>query len=421
MEQLNSSMVTSNISSSPGHPSPASWDSRGLVPAVVLSVYFLLGVPGNIAVIILRPNWENMSSLSQILMLNLAISDLLCLITLPLWIYTLLFSWNLGLVAFAILTGSVHNVQLLCQQVCSMEQLNSSAVTSNISSSPGHPPPASWDSSGLVPAVVLSVCFLLGVPGNIAVIILRPNWENMSSLSQILMLNLAISDLLCLITLPLWIYSLLFSWNLGLVACKLLAYFVLCSIYCSMQTVTVLSIQRYLQVVRLQTFLDQRGRRRLLVLLWLVAMILSISRLVVRQLTTDQHWTHCNYGFSSEAQQVAVQLTETLIGFISISVVAFSYISLYRTVDQAAFFNNPQTTRLVTSIIVTFFVLWMPYHIINVLGVAGVLLKNESLMKFFGDSRDIATALTFVNSCLNPLLYAFASRNMCTVCQQREH
>ncbi|XP_049445569.1 leukotriene B4 receptor 1-like [Epinephelus fuscoguttatus] len=301
-----------------------------------------------------------------------------------------------------------------------MEQLNSSVVTSNISS-PGHPPPASWDSSGLVSAVVLSVCFLLGVPGNIVVIILRPNWENMSSLSQILMLNLAISDLLCLIILPLWIYTLLYGWNLGLVACKLLTYLVLCSIYSSMLTVTVLSVQRYLQVVRLQKFLDQRGRRRLVVLLWLVAMILSISRLAVRQLTTDQHWTHCNYGFSSEAQQVAVQLTETLIGFISISVVAFSYISLYRTVDQAAFFNNPQTTRLVTSIIVTFFVLWMPYYIINVLGVAGVLLKNESLMKFFGDSRDIAAALTFVNSCLNPLLYAFASRNMCTVCQTREH
>ncbi|KAL7389209.1 hypothetical protein ABVT39_028354 [Epinephelus coioides] len=302
-----------------------------------------------------------------------------------------------------------------------MEQLNSSVVTSNISSSPGHPPPASWDSRGLVPAVVLSVCFLLGVPGNIAVIILRPNWENMSSLSQILMLNLAISDLLCLITLPLWICSLLNGWNLGLVACKLLTYLVLCSIYCSMQTVTVLSVQRYLQVVRLQRSLDQVGRRRLLVLLWLVAMILSISRLVVRQLTTDQHWTHCDWSFSSEAQQVAVQLTEILIGFISISVVAFSYIGLKRKVDQAAFFNNPQTTRLVTSIIVTFFVLWMPYYIINVLGVAGVLLKSERLMKFFVDSKDIATALTFVNSCLNPLLYAFSSRNMCTVCQQREH
>ncbi|KAL7387983.1 hypothetical protein ABVT39_004768 [Epinephelus coioides] len=266
-----------------------------------------------------------------------------------------------------------------------MEQLNSSMVTSNISS-PGHPPPASWDSRGLVPAVVLSVCFLLGVPGNIAVIILRPNWENMSSLSQILMLNLAISDLLCLITLPLWVYSLLNGWIFGLVACKLLAYLIYCSIYGSMLTVTVLSI------------------------------CLSISSLVVRQLKTDQNWTRCQPHYSSKAQRVAKLLTKTVVRFFSIAVVALSYLGLYRKVNQAAFFNNPQATRLVTAIIVTYFVLWMPYPIVNVLGVAAVLLKNESLMKCFADISHIVGALSFANSCLNPLLYAFASKNMCTVC-----
>ncbi len=110
-----------------------------------------------------------------------------------------------------------------------------------------------------------------------------------------------------------------------------------------------------------------------------------------------------------------------LVGFVLFSVVAFAYICLHRKVNQAAFFNNPQTTRLVTSIIVTFFVLWMPYLIINVLGVAAISLKNEGLLKFCMDSWNTAGALTFVNSCMNPLLYAFASRNMCTACQKRKH
>ncbi|XP_034383822.1 C-C chemokine receptor type 1-like [Cyclopterus lumpus] len=126
-----------------------------------------------------------------------------------------------------------------------MDQLNSSVVTSNISS-PGYPPLTSWFSD-LIASVVLSFCFLLGVPGNIAVITLRPNWEHLSDLSQILMLNLAVSDLLCLLTLPLWIYTLLYSWTFGLVTCKLLAYLVYCSLYGSLLTVTVLSVQRYLQ------------------------------------------------------------------------------------------------------------------------------------------------------------------------------
>ncbi|XP_042371662.1 C5a anaphylatoxin chemotactic receptor 1-like, partial [Plectropomus leopardus] len=208
---------------------------------------------------------------------------------------------------------------------------------------------------------------------------------------------------------------------LGLVTCKLLAYLIYCSIYSSMLTVTVLSIQRYLLVVRLQKFFDQGGRRRLLVLLWLVAIILSIPVLVVRQLTTDRQWITCHAVFSSEAQQVAVLLSETLIGFASISVVAFAYLSLKRKVNQDAFFNNPQTTKLVTTIIVTYFVLWVPYLILNMLGVAAVSSRSEGLLEFYVESSSIVGALTFVNSCVNPLLYAFASRNMCTVCQKRAH
>lgn len=305
-----------------------------------------------------------------------------------------------------------------------MEQLNSTIDTYNSSSIPQHPSPVSWDSSHLVPAVVLSICFLLGVPGNIAVIILKPNWQHLSSLSQYLMLNLITSDLLCLLTLPLWIYTLLYSWTLGLVTCKLLSYVVYCSIYGSLLTVTALSVQRYLQVVYLQKYLDRAGKKRMLVLLWLVAMILSTPSLVVQQLTKDERWTtSCQPQYSSQAQWMAVLLTESLLGFGSLSVVAFAYICLHRKVNQSAFFNNPQTTRLVVSIVVAFFVLWMPYHTINVLAVAAISLKNEGLLKFCMDSWNIVGALTFVNSCLNPILYMFTSRNMhiMCVCQNSEH
>ncbi|XP_054475045.1 leukotriene B4 receptor 1-like [Anoplopoma fimbria] len=298
-----------------------------------------------------------------------------------------------------------------------MEQLNSSVVLSNISSSPGHPRSDSWVSTGLIPALVLSLCFLLGVPGNILVIILRPNWQHLSSLSQSLMLNLAVSDLLCLLPLPLWIYTLLYGWTLGLVTCKLLTYLMYCSLYGSLLTVTALSVQRYIQVVKLQKCFDQVGKKRLLVLFWMIAMILSIPSLVVQQPTTTQHWKTCESHFSSPAQQMAVLLTETLAGFASLTVVVFSYISLHRKVNQAAFFNNPQTTRLITSIIVTFFVLWMPYLITNIVGVAAISLNNDSLLKFCMDRLNIVGALVFVNSSLNPLLYAFASRNICTLCQ----
>ncbi|XP_029352762.1 C3a anaphylatoxin chemotactic receptor-like [Echeneis naucrates] len=300
-----------------------------------------------------------------------------------------------------------------------MELLNSTVLTPNITTSPEPPPAVSTDN--LVPVVVLCVCFCLGLPGNISVIIFKPNWQHLSSLSQILMLNLAVSDMLCLLTLPLWIYYLLYSWIFGLVACKILGYLVYCCLYSSLLTVTTLSVQRYLQVVYVQKFLKQGGAKRLLVVLWLVAMLLSIHALVIREPIKGHHKTFCEPNYSSKAQMVAVLLSESLMGFISFSILVFAYICLHRKVNQAAFFSHPKTTRLVTSIIVTFFVLWMPHLIINVLGVAAISLNNAGLLKFCMDSWDIVGALIFVNSCLNPLLYAFASRNMCTACQNTEH
>uniref|UniRef100_H2MR70 G-protein coupled receptors family 1 profile domain-containing protein n=1 Tax=Oryzias latipes TaxID=8090 RepID=H2MR70_ORYLA len=261
---------------------------------------------------------------------------------------------------------------------------------------------------GVPAAVILSLCFLLGVPGNIAVIILKPNFQQLSSMTQSLMLNLAVSDLLCLVTLPLWIYSLLYNWIFGLLACKVLIYLIYCSVYGSMLTIALLSFQRYMLVVH-QQFYNQKETRLLLVLLWLVVMIVSIPALVARRDIPDEQWLRCRNQFSSQPQKIAVQLTETLVGFASFFIVAFSYVQLYRKVNRAAFFNNPQTSRLVTSIIIVFFVLWIPYHAVNVLSVGATALHNERLEKLFGNKHYIVTALTFINSCLNPLLYAFTS------------
>ncbi|XP_051792976.1 leukotriene B4 receptor 1-like [Acanthochromis polyacanthus] len=263
----------------------------------------------------------------------------------------------------------------------------------------------------VAPVVLMSICFLLGLPGNIAVLLLRPNFQHLSSLSQSLMLNLAFSDLFCLLTLPLWIYTLLYSWTFSLEACKVVIYLEYCCVYGSSLTVTMLAVQRYLLVVRLKKFL-QLGKR-LLVLLWLVAALLSIPALVVQQMTTHETWLECLCIYSSDAQSVASLLTDSVAGLICfLFVVAFAYIQVRRKVNQAVFFNNPQTNRLVTSIIVTFAVLWVPYHIVNVLGVIAISLNSKNMLKFCTDVWNITGAVTFVNSCLNPLLHAFASYKM---------
>lgn len=316
-----------------------------------------------------------------------------------------------------------HLLALVTQSTTSttrprMDRLNFTAAPSNFSSLE-HLSSSLWISKAVIPSVVLSICLMLGVPGNIAVILLKPNWKNMSSMSRSLMLNLAMSDLICLLTLPPWIYNLLHSWTFGVVSCKLLSGLVYCSVYGSQLTVTAVSVQRYLVVVR-RVDCKQVRKTVLLGVVWLVALLLSIPTFVVRQVKTEQRLKRCKPDYSSDAQRAALLLTEATVGFASLSLVAFTYISLHRKVSHGAFFNNRQTTRLVTCIIVCFFVLWVPYEVINLLGVAAICLQSNILLKFCRNAWNVTGALSFVNSCVNPLLYAFTSEKVCTVCLKKD-
>uniref|UniRef100_A0A3B3YWS6 G-protein coupled receptors family 1 profile domain-containing protein n=1 Tax=Poecilia mexicana TaxID=48701 RepID=A0A3B3YWS6_9TELE len=292
----------------------------------------------------------------------------------------------------------------------SMDQLNLTVVTSNVSS-PIYPP---LTTSVLFRLVIFSLCLLVGVPGNIAVIILKPNWNNLSHLTRSLMLNLTVSDLLCLLTIPFWIYTSFFGWTFSLTACKLLVYFQHCTISASLLTVTVLSIQRYFVIV-LQRRCHQLLDKVLLVLLWLAALIL-IYVLVTEQLLKEGQWIRCIPQYSSEAQWLAVLFTEILFGLASCSLVTLSYISLHKKVRSSVFFNHPETSRLLISIILSNFIMFFPLYMVNMLAVLGIILKNKELLKFCADSWSVVKSFTFTNSTINPLLYAFISTKFCPFC-----
>uniref|UniRef100_A0A8C6WJY1 G-protein coupled receptors family 1 profile domain-containing protein n=1 Tax=Neogobius melanostomus TaxID=47308 RepID=A0A8C6WJY1_9GOBI len=287
-----------------------------------------------------------------------------------------------------------------------MDQLNLTTANFMNNSTSGHSPPSfSLEPSALVLTVLLSLCFLMGVPGNLAVIILKPNWQNLSKQTQYLMVNLALSDLLCLGTLPFWIYTRLFSWTLGTVTCKIVGFLAQCSIYSSVLTVTALSVQRYMQVIQHRRYLT--FKKKLLALLWVTSMALSIPALVLRQAVRDQTFI-CHIKYTSSAQQVAVLFTECFVGFSSFIIMTSAYIFLNRKLNQAVLFNNASTSRLVNSIIVTFFVLWMPYVFFQLVSAVGILNKNVKIINFHDVGFNILVLVTVINSCINPLLYAFA-------------
>ncbi|XP_035275310.1 leukotriene B4 receptor 1-like [Anguilla anguilla] len=290
-----------------------------------------------------------------------------------------------------------------------MQYLNITSSSSNST--------LSWNIDQVAPSVVMGLCCLVGVPGNIAVVVVIVRRYKSQNFTLKLMLNLAVSDLLSLITLPVWIYTWLHGWVFQRLACKLITYFLYCNLYSNLLTVTLMSVQRYLAVLYPQYWARVRGmgERVLLVTLWGLSGVLASPMIVIRDVVVlkDKGQYSCIRKYRSDGEAVAVLFMETLLGFVvPFSILVTSYFCLHKKVNQTAFFRSQKMARLVTSIVVTFFIFWSPFHVINILKISSIVLKSRTLLKFSEAAWYITGALTFINSCVDPFLYAFSSRKL---------
>ncbi|XP_030622059.1 leukotriene B4 receptor 1-like [Chanos chanos] len=289
-----------------------------------------------------------------------------------------------------------------------MQQYNSSALANGT-----YGPDLS--AGVLVPSMILGLCFVLGVPGNVtvlAVLIQRLKGDNFTFR---LMLSLAVSDLLTLLTLPVWICALLWGWIFGLGLCKFLSYLIYWSLYSSVMNVTLLSAQRYVQVLYPNRWskLGNPVRLALLLSTWVVGGVLAAPALVHRQVRRydGEPKLYCHALYASREEQAATLLLETLLGFvIPFSVLVSFYFSLHKRVNQTPLFSSRRMTRLVSSIVVCFFIFWVPIHIINILTISAIWSESDKLMDLSDFVAGITGALTFINSCVDPFLYAFSSK-----------
>ncbi|XP_047674630.1 C-X-C chemokine receptor type 2-like [Tachysurus fulvidraco] len=265
----------------------------------------------------------------------------------------------------------------------------------------------------LIGSIVGAVCFTLGVPGNIAVMVRLSGWLKRGSFTPRLMLSLAISDLLTLISLPVWIWAHLHGWVFGLVLCKLLSYIMLLSFYCSILCVVLMSMQRYIQVLHPEKWkkLGRNGKKILLSGMWVLSAVLSCYALILSDLSMDRgRLLQCTLRYQNKTERVLTVIWQIIIFVASSTIVSYFYFHLHRGVNNSVFFSSNSLTKVVTRIVVCFFIFWFPNQISDIVIIIATLTGNDSLLRSAVSGDNVTTALVFFNSCVNPFLYAFSAR-----------
>ncbi|XP_007444248.1 leukotriene B4 receptor 1-like [Python bivittatus] len=270
---------------------------------------------------------------------------------------------------------------------------------------------------------ILSLSFVLGIPGNSLVIWTICTQMKKKPPTAVLILHLAVADLLVLLTLPIWIYSLANQWLFGVSACKGLVFVIYCSMYASIFLITCLSLERFLAVIH--PFALQRWKKTtviylVIIIIWLFSIVLGST--VIPFQTTDE--THAGLQcaareYATVSQEVIHLLSETILGFIvPFTIISICYIYVGKRIGVMACPSKRRSARLITSVVVIFCLCWFPHHFINLITVISVLMQDsipetaKALENISNAGVWIAGAIIFISSCINPLLYAFAARNI---------
>ncbi|XP_066515972.1 leukotriene B4 receptor 1 [Hoplias malabaricus] len=261
---------------------------------------------------------------------------------------------------------------------------------------------------------ILVLAFVFGFPGNLFVVWTVLWRVEQRSVTCLLVLNLAMADAFVLLSAPLFLRLLTSGrgWEFGEVMCKTVNYLCGVNMYVSIYIICLMSLDRWLAVTR--PFLSQRLRNKrtlymTMLVIWVMAFLLALPVSIYRGVKEMKNILWCYLQHSSDKHKIFYYLFETLMGFaVPFTFILFFYTSVIQRLRSAMFRGRVKGGLLILLIVVSFAVFWVPYHLISILEVIGLLLENETIAKVVASSRPNVIAFAFLSSSVNPVLYVFA-------------
>ncbi|NXI78085.1 C5AR1 protein, partial [Rhipidura dahli] len=253
--------------------------------------------------------------------------------------------------------------------------------------------------------------FLLGVPGNAAVL-----WVTCSELrgtvNGVWFSNLATADLLSCLALPFLALPLArdHHWPLGRVACKALPSVTVLAMFSSVLLLTALSADRCALATRPVWCHNRRTpalARGACAGAWALAAVLTVPSFVFRTVRIDPFSakTTCvlSYGAVRRHQrgaELATAAARFLCGFLGpFAVISACYGTLLSRVRARGLGRSQRATRTVLVVIVSFFVCWLPYHVVGL--VLAAAAPGTAAFRGAQAADPAAAGLAYVNGCVN--------------------
>ena len=262
-----------------------------------------------------------------------------------------------------------------------------------------------------MPTFYTNIC-LLGLGGNLLVIITFFYFKRLRNMTDIYLLNLAFADLLFVLSLPLWVANSTGTWTLGMMVCKIMHTVYRVSFYSSMFLLSSISMDRYFIIAKAITAYRHRSKALFASkvtsgVIWVIAIIFSMPEI---RSTTIIGKRCTPYSSMSDKTQVPIQASQIAFAFVlPLLVMSFCYCSIIKTLCQSHNFERNEAIKVTLTVVIVFLVSQLPYNMV-------LFWKTHAVSKGYDDchyenvlqyAMDVTQCLAFLRCCLNPFIYAF--------------
>uniref|UniRef100_A0A8C1L113 Chemokine (C motif) receptor 1a, duplicate 1 n=1 Tax=Cyprinus carpio TaxID=7962 RepID=A0A8C1L113_CYPCA len=268
-----------------------------------------------------------------------------------------------------------------------------------------------------VGSIVVPVFFALLVVfsciGNLLVLVILVLYEKFRSLINILILNLAVSDLLFTFSLPFWASYFIWGWTFGEAGCKAVKFLFYVGFCSSVLFLTVMTVQRYMAVVHpLSDWERCRSFSVAPFIIWILSGTAALLVSLRSQVLEHEGNLYCEFD-SVQAKHATVYL-QNVFFLIAFCIMGFCQVRMFQTIAQSRSKRRHKTIKLIFCIGLIFFIGWAPYNIVMFLRI----LQDYGLSSFIDCNASIrldyafyaCRLLAFSHCCLNPVFYALIGK-----------
>nr|XP_020665594.1 neuropeptide Y receptor type 1 isoform X1 [Pogona vitticeps]XP_020665595.1 neuropeptide Y receptor type 1 isoform X1 [Pogona vitticeps]XP_020665596.1 neuropeptide Y receptor type 1 isoform X1 [Pogona vitticeps]XP_020665597.1 neuropeptide Y receptor type 1 isoform X1 [Pogona vitticeps]XP_020665598.1 neuropeptide Y receptor type 1 isoform X1 [Pogona vitticeps]XP_020665599.1 neuropeptide Y receptor type 1 isoform X1 [Pogona vitticeps]XP_020665600.1 neuropeptide Y receptor type 1 isoform X1 [P len=284
-------------------------------------------------------------------------------------------------------------------------------------------------------ALVYGTVILLGISGNLALIIIILKQKEMRNVTNILIVNLSFSDLLITIMcLPFtFVYTLMDHWIFGEVMCKLNPFVQCVSITVSVFSLVLIAIERHQLIINPRGWRPNNRHAYIgIAAIWIVAVASSLPFLVYHVLT-DEPFTNltieeykgkyvCLDSFPMESIRLSYTTALLVIQYLGpLCFIFICYLKIYIRLKRRCSmmdkmrdnkYRSTETKRInimLISIVVAFAVCWLPLTVFNT-----VFDWNHEILPAACSHNLlflICHLTAMISTCVNPIFYGFLNKN----------